>query len=61
MQALGYYTGSIESDRGKKPIFGNGMKKAVILYQANVAKAATGNQDGILTAQGGTWRALYGA
>lgn len=61
MQALGYYTGSIEADTGKKPAFGNGMKKAVILYQANVAKAAPGNQDGILTAQGGTWRALYGA
>ncbi len=61
MKALGYYSGDIEADRGKKPVFGNGMKKAIILYQNNVAKAAPGNWDGVLTSQGGTWRALYGA
>ncbi len=61
MQALGYYTGSIEADTGKKPVFGNGMRKAIILYQANVVKAASGNQDGILTAQGPSWTKLYGA
>lgn len=61
MQALGYYTGSIEADTGQKPVFGNGMRKAIILYQANVVKAASGNQDGILTAQGPSWTKLYGA
>ncbi len=61
MQSVGYYTGSIEADRGKTPLFGNGMKKAVILYQANVVKAKARNQDGELTAGGATWKKLYGA
>ncbi len=61
MQALGYYTGTIEADRGKVPVYGNGMQKAIILYQANVVKASVRNQDGILTAKRATWRALYGA
>ena len=60
MQALGYYTGSIEADRGKKPVFGNGMKKAVLLYQTHVVKAQVRCRDGILTAGGATWRKLYG-
>ena len=61
MQWLGYYTGLVEEDRGKTPLFGNGMKKAIILYQANVVKARVRNQDGELTAGGATWRKLYGA
>ncbi len=60
MQALGYYTGSIEADRGKKPVFGNGMKKAVLLYQTHNVKAQARCRDGILTAGGATWRKLYG-
>ena len=61
MQALGYYNGRIEADSGKVPVFGNGMKKAIILYQANIVRAKQKNQDGILTAGGATWRKLYGA
>lgn len=34
----GYYTGAIEADEGKKPIFGNGMAKATALYQAEQVK-----------------------
>lgn len=34
MAAHGYYTGIIEADIGKTPIFGNGMAKATALYQA---------------------------
>lgn len=34
MTEHGYYTGAIEADNGKKPIFGNGMAKATALYQA---------------------------
>lgn len=60
MQALGYYTGSVEADSGKAPLFGNGMKKAVILYQTHVVKAKAKNQDGELTAGGAAWRKLYG-
>lgn len=60
MQALGYYSGSIEADNGKIPVFGNGMKKAIILYQVNVVKAKAKNQDGELTAGAATWKKLYG-
>lgn len=60
MKILGYYTGSIEADNGKKPVFGNGMKKAVILYQAYIVKAKEKYQDGELTAKGSTWKTLYG-
>lgn len=34
MAEYGYYTGDIEADSGKTPIFGNGMAKATALYQA---------------------------
>lgn len=36
LRAHGYYTGEIEADKGKQPIFGAGMAKASYLYQANV-------------------------
>lgn len=61
MQALGYYTGTIEADRGKQPVFGNGMKKAVVLYQTHVVKASEKYRDGELTAGASTWKTLYGA
>ena len=61
MQALGYYNGRIEADSGKLPVYGNGMKKAIILYQANIVRAKQKNQDGELTACGDTWKKLYGA
>lgn len=60
MQALGYYNGRIEADSGKMPIYGNGMKKAIILYQSNIVRAIPKNQDGILSAKGATWKTLYG-
>lgn len=60
MQALGYYNGRIEADSGKDPVYVDGMKKAVILYQANIVRAKPKNQDGIMAAGGATWRKLYG-
>lgn len=60
MKALGYYNGKIEADQGKTPLFGNGMKKAIILYQTDVVKAIKKYRDGVLTARGATWRQLYG-
>lgn len=60
MQALGYYTGRIEADSGRIPLFGNGMKKATILYQTNEVQASKKNQDGIFTAGAATWKRLYG-
>ncbi|MDD3369389.1 MAG: GH25 family lysozyme [Lachnospiraceae bacterium] len=60
-KSLGYYTGSVEADSGKRPAFGNGMRKATILYQTNIVKAIKRNQDGILSAKGNTWKTLYGA
>lgn len=34
MKEYGYYTGAIEADQGKTPIFGAGMARATALYQA---------------------------
>lgn len=61
MKSLGYYTGTIEADVNKTPNFGNGMKKAIMLYQQNIVKATPKNCDGILTVKGKTWKTLYGA
>ena len=61
MKVLGYYTGRIEADYGETPIFGNGMKKAIILYQIYVVKARERFCDGELTAGSSTWKTLYGA
>jgi len=36
LKTYGYYTGIIESDYGREPVFGNGMSKATYMYQANV-------------------------
>lgn len=36
MKEHGYYSGSIEADMGKTPIFGNGMAKATALYQSDI-------------------------
>ncbi len=61
MKALGYYHGTIEADGGKGPVYGNGMKKAIKLYQEYIVKAKEKNRDGVLTASGATWKTLYGA
>ena len=61
MGSLGYYKGSIEADRGKTPLYGNGMLKATKMYQEHVVKAKEKNRDGELTERGATWRRLYGA
>lgn len=59
MKALGYYTGKVEADEGRKPLFGNGMKKAICLYQRNEVRAKERNCDGVLTAGAATWKHLY--
>jgi GH25 family lysozyme M1 (1,4-beta-N-acetylmuramidase) len=51
---LGYYKGKIEEDEGKIPIFGDGMEKAVLRYQAD-HNCVT---DGEITAKHKTWRCL---
>lgn len=55
LKQLGYYDGEIEADIGKTPVFGKGMKDAVINYQkANGLKVV----DGIITAHANTWKKL---
>lgn len=61
MQTLGYYVGDVEADKGKMPIYGNGMRKATILYQRHVVGALPRNQDGIWSARKASWRTIYGA
>ena len=61
MQVLGYYAGSIEADHGKAPVYGNGMKKAIILYQTHVVQSSNKYRDGELTSGAATWKTLYGA
>lgn len=59
LKSLGYYTGSIEADNGKTPLFGSGLKRAVEKYQTYVVKyTKVKNIDGIITAKGGTWKKL---
>lgn len=36
LKEYGYYTGAVEADQGKRPIFGNGMSKATKLYQSKL-------------------------
>lgn len=55
LKQLDYYNGEIEADIGKTPVFGKGMKDAVINYQkANGLKVV----DGIITAHANTWKKL---
>lgn len=54
LKTLGYYQGSIEADYGKTPIFGYGMKEAVMKYQ----KANSCVVDGEITAKKKTWQKL---
>lgn len=60
MKALEYYQGSIEEDKGKLPIFGEGMQKAIKQYQKEIVKAKAKNQDGIVTKKQATWKKLLG-
>lgn len=57
-RTLGYYTGEVEAENGKTPIFGGGMKTATETYQREVVKAIPKFQDGILTKKGATWKKL---
>jgi GH25 family lysozyme M1 (1,4-beta-N-acetylmuramidase) len=54
MKTMGYYTGSIEADSGKTPVFGNGMAKATALYQSNIVKLK--NPDKEWTAKGKSYK-----
>ena len=58
MRTLGYYLGEVEADQGKKPIFGNGMKEAIKLYQLMVVGSTGRNIDGVLTKKAQTWKKL---
>ena len=58
MKALGYYNGEIEADHRKTPIYGSGMKKAIMKYQREIVKSTGGDVDGIITKKQKTWRSL---
>lgn len=45
MKEYGFYTGAIEADDGKTPVFGNGMAKATALYQAQVVGLKTPDKE----------------
>lgn len=61
MKALGYYTGTIEADVGQKPCFGNGMRKATLLFQEKVVKPTNEKYiDGIWTSRGASWKKALG-
>lgn len=54
LKELGYYTGEIEEDYGKTPIFGGGMTSAVKAYQRDNGCVV----DGEITARNKTWKKL---
>lgn len=58
LKALGYYTGKIEADEGKRPCFGAGMKRAVNRYQKEVLGYK--KPDGEVTAGKAMWKKLLG-
>ncbi|MCI9493770.1 MAG: N-acetylmuramoyl-L-alanine amidase [Lachnospiraceae bacterium] len=58
LKALGYYTGEIEAEGGRKPWFGLGMEKAVNAYQKDVLGYK--NPDGEVTAKKKMWKSLLG-
>lgn len=55
LKLLGYYNGEIEAEKGKTPIFGNGMKEAVKNYQRDMGLKII---DGEITARANTWKKL---
>ena len=57
---LGFYTGEIEADLGKKPIYGGGMAAAVKRYQKEIVLAEPKYQDGYLSRRGATWKKILG-
>ena len=57
-KALGYYSGEVEAENGKKPDFGGGMKEATKRYQKYVVGSNERNCDGVLTKRAQTWRKL---
>lgn len=61
MKFLGYYTGSIEADNNKTPIFGTNMTNAIKKYQTYVVKFKNVKSiDGVITAGNTTWKKLLG-
>lgn len=60
MKSLEYYSGAIEADNDRTPLFGSGMEKAIKQYQKEIVKASKQNQDGIITRKQATWKKLLG-
>jgi hypothetical protein len=58
MKAWGLYTGAIEADQGKKPVFGKGMGQAFYNYQKNVLKYSKADYE--ITARGKMWKEMLG-
>lgn len=58
LKTLGFYSGSIEADKGKTPNFGKGMETAVNEYQKQILGYK--NVDGEITAKGKMWKSLLG-
>lgn len=58
LKSLGLYTGQVEADKGKTPIFGSGLTSAVKKYQKDIVKATSKNIDGIISAKGPTWKSM---
>lgn len=54
MKLGGFYTGTIEADAGKTPIFGNGMAKATIMFQTY--KVHLNNPDAVWTRKANSYQ-----
>lgn len=62
LKELGFYKGVIEADEGRSPIFGNGLKSAVIAYQKKYVHPHDMTKcKGGLVNGGATWKKLIGA
>lgn len=58
LKTLGYYQGRIEEEEGEIPFFGEQLANAVKNYQDFYLHLSADKQDGVLTAQGNTWKCL---
>lgn len=58
MKQIGYYSGRIEADLGRIPVYGNGMAKATVMYQQSVVGLR--KPDAVWTAGKNSYRKALG-
>lgn len=58
MKQMGYYSGAVEADLGRTPVYGNGMAKAAVMFQQAVVGLK--NPDAVWTAGKNSYKKALG-